>query len=79
MDRLLTKADGEGFIYVFYEGHGIFKVGRTNDLHRRMREWCAICPNAARIWLEAFWTPNATIVGKNTGLFICRAYLTSFN
>ncbi|KAE9383762.1 hypothetical protein BT96DRAFT_951062 [Gymnopus androsaceus JB14] len=57
------KWSQSGWIYVFFdgffEGNAIFKLGKTNDLYRRMLEWDFDCPNADRIWLEAFWVPNA--------------------
>ncbi|KAF9058588.1 hypothetical protein BDP27DRAFT_1372411 [Rhodocollybia butyracea] len=37
--NLATKPDRAGWIYIFYEGYGIYKLGQTNDLLRRMREW----------------------------------------
>ncbi|KAE9383246.1 hypothetical protein BT96DRAFT_951518 [Gymnopus androsaceus JB14] len=53
------KWSQSGWIYVFFdgffEGNAIFKLGKTNDLYRRMLEWDFDCPNADRIWLEAFW------------------------
>ncbi|KAF9065880.1 hypothetical protein BDP27DRAFT_1366049 [Rhodocollybia butyracea] len=55
--NLATKPDRAGWIYIFYEGYGIYKLGRTNDLLRRMREWDYSCSNPDRLWLEAFPTP----------------------
>ncbi|KAE9388519.1 hypothetical protein BT96DRAFT_1073437 [Gymnopus androsaceus JB14] len=53
----------DGWIYVFFngffEGNAIFKLGKTNNLCRRMPQWNFDCPNPGRIWLEAFWAPNA--------------------
>ncbi|KAE9388308.1 hypothetical protein BT96DRAFT_1025517 [Gymnopus androsaceus JB14] len=53
----------DGWIYVFFdgffEGNAIFKLGKTTNLCRRMLQWNFDCPNPGRIWLEAFWAPNA--------------------
>ncbi|KAJ3825933.1 hypothetical protein EV361DRAFT_50815 [Lentinula raphanica] len=58
----ISNADRAGWIYVFHEAGssgGIFKVGRTNNLERRIHEWKADCPGQLRTWLGAFWTPFA--------------------
>ncbi|KAJ3875871.1 hypothetical protein F5051DRAFT_333049 [Lentinula edodes] len=59
MCRPLSSADGRGWIYVFREGRFIYKVGRTNNVARRAREWKYTCPVYPQIWLAAFWTPYA--------------------
>ncbi|KAJ3834132.1 hypothetical protein EV361DRAFT_20524 [Lentinula raphanica] len=60
--RSISSKDRSGWVYVFYEvgSHGgVFKVGRTNNLRRRMSEWEATCSGKQRIWLGALWTPFA--------------------
>ncbi|KAJ4497065.1 hypothetical protein C8R41DRAFT_865915 [Lentinula lateritia] len=59
MCRPLSSADGRGWIYVFREGRFIYKVGRTNNVACRAREWKYTCPVYPQIWLAAFWTPYA--------------------
>ena len=61
--RAISGADREGWIYVVYEGWGIFKVGRTNDILRRRREWETGC-KVQRIWLGVFWTPYTHRSGR---------------
>ncbi|KAJ3765119.1 hypothetical protein FB446DRAFT_709724 [Lentinula raphanica] len=66
LDRETSSADRAGWIYVFHEAGlagGIFKVGRTNDLERRLHEWKVQCPCQSRTWLGAFWTPFANRTG----------------
>ncbi|KAF5343285.1 hypothetical protein D9757_005318 [Collybiopsis confluens] len=58
LKRRLSKADRAGLIYVFYED-GLFKVGKTNDMRRRIREWDTTCPAKGRKWFGVFWTPFA--------------------
>ncbi|KAJ3766235.1 hypothetical protein FB446DRAFT_708795 [Lentinula raphanica] len=63
LNREISNSDRGGWIYVFYEDDslgGLFKVGRTNDLARRISEWTVTCPGKWRTWLGAFWTPFAT-------------------
>ncbi|KAJ3817519.1 hypothetical protein F5880DRAFT_1511704 [Lentinula raphanica] len=63
LNREISNSDRGGWIYVFYEGGllgGLFKIGRTNDLARRISEWTVACPGKWRTWLGAFWTPFAT-------------------
>ncbi|KAJ4493255.1 hypothetical protein C8R41DRAFT_919730 [Lentinula lateritia] len=57
--RPLSSADGSGWIYVFREGRFIYKVGRTNNVARRAREWKYTCRAYPQIWLAAFRTPYA--------------------
>ncbi|KAJ3810321.1 hypothetical protein EV368DRAFT_61418 [Lentinula lateritia] len=57
--RPLSSADGHGWIYVFREGRFVYKVGRTNNVERRAREWKYTCHAYPQIWLAAFWTPYA--------------------
>ncbi|KAJ3720851.1 hypothetical protein C8R42DRAFT_642429 [Lentinula raphanica] len=64
--RATSSKDNSGWIYVFHEVGslgGVFKVGRTNNLRRRMSEWEAACPGKRRIWLGALWTPFAHKTG----------------
>lgn len=67
MKNLLVKMSEDGWIYVFFdgvfEGNSIFKLGKARDLSRRIHQWDHRCPNADRIWLEAFWTPKAIRTG----------------
>ncbi|KAJ4474126.1 hypothetical protein C8J55DRAFT_490793 [Lentinula edodes] len=57
--RPLSSADGSGWIYVFREGRFVYKVGRTNNVARRAREWKYTCRAYPQIWLAAFRTPYA--------------------
>src|ERR1700742_3781045 len=54
MKNLFMKMGEEGWIYIFFdgvfEGNGIFKLGKTKDLTRRIQQWNRCCPNADRIW-----------------------------
>jgi len=76
------KWSQSGWIYVFFdgffEGNAIFKLGKTNDLYRRMLEWDFDCPNADRIWLEAFWVPNAIRTGEYNIVDIIGDYTNYF-
>lgn len=66
--KFFTKRTRAGWIYVFFDGffdgNAIFKLGKTNDLFRRIQEWDLYCPNPDRIWLEAFWVLNAIRTGN---------------
>ena len=66
--KFFTKWMRAGWIYVFFDGffdgNAIFKLGKTNDLFRRIQEWDLYCPNPDRIWLEAFWVLNAIRTGN---------------
>ncbi|KAH7873873.1 uncharacterized protein C8R40DRAFT_1070709 [Lentinula edodes] len=55
----LSSADGGGWIYVFREGCFVYKVGRSNNVARRAREWKRACRAHPQTWLAAFWTPFA--------------------
>ncbi|KAE9397610.1 hypothetical protein BT96DRAFT_995709 [Gymnopus androsaceus JB14] len=61
--KFFTKRTRAGWIYIFFDGffdgNAIFKLGKTNNLFRRIQEWDLYCPNPDRIWLEAFWVLNA--------------------
>ncbi|KAJ3858632.1 hypothetical protein EV359DRAFT_87434 [Lentinula novae-zelandiae] len=52
-------ADGPGWIYIFLEGNVTYKVGRTNNVSRRIREWKQSCHASPKTWLAAIWTPYA--------------------
>ncbi|KAJ3803572.1 hypothetical protein F5876DRAFT_54307 [Lentinula aff. lateritia] len=52
-------ADGPGWIYIFLEGNVTYKVGRTNNVSRRIREWKRSCHTSPKTWLAAIWTPYA--------------------
>lgn len=62
--RPLSSADGSGWIYVFREGRFVYKVGRTNNVARRAREWKYTCRAYPQIWLAAFRTPYAHRTGQ---------------
>ncbi|KAJ3751469.1 hypothetical protein DFH05DRAFT_1570344 [Lentinula detonsa] len=64
IDNPISVADRPGWIYIFYEGGGVYKVGRTEDLARRMREWDRDCPGTSKVWIGAFWTPLAHLTEK---------------
>ncbi|KAF5334550.1 hypothetical protein D9757_015127 [Collybiopsis confluens] len=67
INRGISPADGSGWIYIIYRGGGVFKVGRTRDLRRRMREWRWHCPGVLNIFLGAFWTPFTHRAGNIGG------------
>lgn len=75
MESPISAADRPGWIYIFCEGNGVFKVGRTENLERRMREWDRDCPGTAKIWLGAFWSSLAHITG--TFLFLNTRFILS--
>ncbi|KAF5347229.1 hypothetical protein D9757_014576 [Collybiopsis confluens] len=63
--RKISRADRAGWLYVFYE-NGLFKVGRTSDMQRRMAEWDATCPVKGRrrpqnTWSIFYLKPNACL------------------
>ncbi|KAJ3791566.1 hypothetical protein GGU11DRAFT_751519 [Lentinula aff. detonsa] len=45
-------------------GGGVYKVGQTNNLARRIREWDRKCQYMPKVWLWAFWTPFAHRTGQ---------------
>ncbi|KAJ3924851.1 MAG: hypothetical protein NXY57DRAFT_865626, partial [Lentinula lateritia] len=55
----VSFADGPGWIYIFLEGNVTYKVGRTTNVLRRIREWKRSCPASPKTWLSAIWTPYA--------------------
>ncbi|KAJ4472760.1 hypothetical protein C8R41DRAFT_870375 [Lentinula lateritia] len=57
--RPLSSTDGGGWIYIFHEGCFVYKVGRSNNVVRRAREWKRACRAHPQTWLAAFWTPFA--------------------
>ncbi|KAJ3765109.1 hypothetical protein FB446DRAFT_622537, partial [Lentinula raphanica] len=60
LNKPISSGDQAGYIYVFFEVGplgGVFKIGRTDCLGRRAREWETKCPGKRRYWLGAFWTP----------------------
>ncbi|KIK50560.1 hypothetical protein GYMLUDRAFT_65213 [Collybiopsis luxurians FD-317 M1] len=51
-----------GWVYWFFEPPYTLKIGKTNNLARRMLEWHRQCPNPLRIWCGAY----ATMYGNST-------------
>ena len=64
MQQELSASDCGGVIYAYTDGDGTIKVGRTNDLERRMREWDTKCPNPMRRWLGYVETAYSHQLGK---------------
>ncbi|KAF5355386.1 hypothetical protein D9757_014618 [Collybiopsis confluens] len=54
--KAVSLIDQPGWIYVFREGD-LWKIGRTNNLERRVREWWQVCPVVQRDWIRhSVWT-----------------------
>ncbi|KAJ3715554.1 hypothetical protein C8R42DRAFT_645924 [Lentinula raphanica] len=49
--RSTSPADGPGYLYAFLDNGLYWKVGTTNNITRRRREWDRDCPCASRRWL----------------------------
>ncbi|KAJ3884841.1 hypothetical protein GG344DRAFT_71031 [Lentinula edodes] len=49
--RVISPADGPGFLYAFVDGGVLWKIGMTKDFHRRRAEWDNQCPFPGRIWM----------------------------
>ncbi|KAJ3924683.1 MAG: hypothetical protein NXY57DRAFT_1083074 [Lentinula lateritia] len=58
-DQPFSFADGPGWIYIFLEGNITYKVGHTNNVSCRIREWKRSCHTSPKTWLAAIWTPYA--------------------
>ncbi|KAF5351278.1 hypothetical protein D9757_014546 [Collybiopsis confluens] len=57
--KAVSRVDRPGWIYVFRE-RDLWKVGRTNNRSRRVREWRRVCPVRERQWVpQSVWTPFA--------------------
>ena len=62
-NRGISVSDKGALIYGFREG-SFWKIGRTINLDRRMREWKRSCPNIQRRLIFAIWVPNANRTGE---------------
>ncbi|KAJ3874539.1 hypothetical protein F5051DRAFT_431274 [Lentinula edodes] len=49
--RVISPADGPGFLYAFVDGGVLWKVGMTKDFDRRRAQWDNQCPFPGRIWM----------------------------
>jgi hypothetical protein len=75
--RGASASDGPGYIYVF-DDSGVIKIGSTNNMRRREREWNRSCHHPGRVWIESFHTSNRRFAGEY--LFqLNRCTLTGFS
>ncbi|KAJ3771804.1 hypothetical protein FB446DRAFT_704364 [Lentinula raphanica] len=49
--RSTSRADGPGYLYAFLDNGQFWKIGMSNDIGRRRREWDRNCPCPTRRWL----------------------------
>lgn len=67
IQRLLStppsRSDKRGFVYLFL-GKGLKKVGRTNNIERRKKEWKKQCPSYDQKWIFDLETRWASRLGR---------------
>ncbi|KAE9382313.1 hypothetical protein BT96DRAFT_1010889 [Gymnopus androsaceus JB14] len=53
--KSISNADRPGYLYDFREMRGEFKLGRSGNLAKRIRDWERDCHNAHQLWYDSVY------------------------